>query len=168
MIKKNNFILGIILSFILSCNVMAEEKIAFIDLNYIYSNSKIGKKIIKEIDNKQLKINKDFKNYQDKLNKEKDDLLAKKNVLEENEFKKRISELENNLIKYQQEISKKNKNLLDFRNKSKNDFALSLRSTLEKYAKENKISLILRKEQLLLGENSLDITKEILELFNKS
>ena len=75
--------------------------------------------------------------------------------------------LENNLIKYQQEISKKNKDLLDFRNKSKNDFALNLRSTLEKYAKENKISLILRKEQLLVGENSLDITKEILELFNK-
>ena len=166
--RKNKFLLGIILSFFLLNNSFAEEKIAFIDLNYIYTNSKIGKKIIKEIDDKQLKINKDFKNYQDKLNKEKDDLLSKKNVLEENVFKKRISELENNLIKYQQEISKKNKDLLDFRNKSKNDFALSLRSTLEKYAKENKISLILRKEQLLLGENSLDITKEILELFNKS
>ena len=168
MIKKKNFLISFILTLFLINNCFAEEKIAFIDLNYVYSNSKIGKKIIKEIDNKQLKINKDFKNYQDKLNKEKDDLLAKKNVLEENEFKKRISELENNLIKYQQEISKKNKNLLDFRNKSKNDFALNLRSTLEKYAKENKISLILRKEQLLLGENSLDITKEILELFNKS
>ena len=102
------------------------------------------------------------------MNKERDDLLKKKNVLEQDEFKKRISELENNLIKYQQEISKKNKNLLDFRNKSKNDFAISLRSTLEQYAKENKISLILRKEQLLLGESGLDITKEILELFNKS
>ena len=168
MMRKNKFLLGIILSFFLLNNSFAEEKIAFIDLNYIYTNSKTGKKIIKEIDNKQLKINKDFKDYQNKLNKEKDDLLSKKNVLEENEFKKRISELENNLIKYQQEISKKNKNLLDFRNKSKNDFATSLRSTLEKYAKENKISLILRKEQLLLGENSMDITKEILELFNKS
>ena len=72
------------------------------------------------------------------------------------------------LKEVQQEISKKNKNLLDFRNKSKNDFAISLRSTLENYAKENKISLILRKEQLLLGESGLDITKEILELFNKS
>ena len=102
------------------------------------------------------------------MNKEKDDLLAKKNVLEKDEFKKRITELENNLIKYNQEISKKNKNLLDFRKKSKNDFAKSLRSTLEKYAKEKKISLILRKEQLLLGESGLDITKEILELFNKS
>ena len=58
--------------------------------------------------------------------------------------------------------------MIDFRNKSKNDFALNLRSTLEKYAKENKVSMILRKDQLLLGENSLDITKEILELFNKS
>ena len=48
------------------------------------------------------------------------------------------------------------------------DFALSLRSTLESYAKENEISLILRKEQLLLGESGLDITKEILDLFNKS
>jgi len=167
MINKT-FISLILFFFLYNTNVFSQCTIAFIDLNYIYSNSKVGKKIIKEIDNKQLKINEDFKEYQNKLNKEKDDLLAKKNVLEKDEFKKRITELENNLIKYNQEISKKNKNLLDFRKKSKNDFAKSLRSTLEKYAKEKKISLILRKEQLLLGESGLDITKEILELFNKS
>ena len=165
---NKTFISLILFFFLYNTHVFSQALIAFIDVNYIYANSKSGKKIIKEIDNKQLKINKDFNDYQNKLNKEKDDLLSKKNVLEENEFKKRISELENNLIKYQQEISKKNKNLLYFRNKSKNDFATSLRSTLESYAKENKISLILRKEQLLLGESSLDITKEILELFNKS
>ena len=165
----NKTLVSLILFFFFFNNkVFSQSSIAFIDLNYIYANSKTAKKIIKEIDTKQSKINKDFKDYQNKLNKERDDLLKKKNVLEQDEFKKRISELENNLIKYQNEISKKNKNLLDFRNKSKNDFAISLRSTLEQYAKENKISLILRKEQLLLGESSLDITKEILELFNKS
>ena len=165
----NKTLVSLILFFFLfNTQVFSQSSIAFIDLNYIYANSKTGKKIIKEIDTKQSKINKDFKDYQNKLNKERDDLLKKKNVLEQDEFKKRISELENNLIKYQNEISKKNKNLLDFRNKSKNDFAISLRSTLEQYAKENKISLILRKEQLLLGESGLDITKEILELFNKS
>ena len=165
---NKTFVSLILFFFLFNTQVFSQSSIAFIDLNYIYTNSKTGKKIIKEIDTKQSKINKDFKDYQNKLNKERDDLLKKKNVLEQDEFKKRISELENNLIKYQQEISKKNKNLLDFRNKSKNDFATSLRSTLESYAKENKISLILRKEQLLLGESSLDITKEILELFNKS
>ena len=165
---KKTFVTLFIFFFFYNTHVFSQVSIAFIDVNYIYANSKTGKKIIKEIDNKQSKINKDFKDYQNKLNKERDDLLSKKNVLEKDEFKKRINELENNLIKYQQEISKKNKNLLDFRNKSKNDFAISLRSTLENYAKENKISLILRKEQLLLGESGLDITKEILELFNKS
>ena len=165
---NKTFVSLILFFFLFNTQVFSQSSIAFIDLNYIYANSKTGKKIIKEIDTKQSKINKDFKDYQNKLNKERDDLLKKKNVLEQDEFKKRISELENNLIKYQNEISKKNKNLLDFRNKSKNDFAISLRSTLEQYAKENKISLILRKEQLLLGESSLDITKEILELFNKS
>ena len=166
--KFRLLISSILFFFLSNINVNSKESVAFIDLNYIYSNSKIGKKIIKEIDNKQSKIDKDFQEYQKKLDKEKNDLLSKKNVLEKDEFKKRLTELENNLIKYNQEITKKNINLKEFRKKSKNDFALSLRSTLEKYAKENKISLILRKEQLLLGENSLDITEEILELFNKS
>lgn len=168
MFKKICIPLVILFSFFLQNYALSQSKIAFIDLNYIYTNSKSGKKIIKQIDTKQSKINKDFKDYQEKLNKEKDDLLSKKNVLEKDEFKKRFSELENNLVKYNQEISKKNKDLLEFRKKSKNDFALSLRSTLEIYAKKNQISLILRKEQLLLGESGLDITKEILELFNKS
>ena len=44
MMRKNKFLLGIILSFFLLNNSFAEEKIAFIDLNYIYTNSKTGKK----------------------------------------------------------------------------------------------------------------------------
>ncbi len=53
MLKKNNLIFGILLSFLIINVSFAEEKIAFIDLNYVYSNSKIGKKIIKEIENKK-------------------------------------------------------------------------------------------------------------------
>ena len=151
----------------MNSNLNAEEKIAFIDLNFIYSNSEIGKKILKEIDMKQKKLNKEFQAFQKKLDDEKSNLLSQKNVLNENDYKKKIVELENNLKKYNEQISKRNQDLIDFRKKSKNEFANDLRSTLEKYAKENKISMILRKEQLLLGEQSLDITKEILELFNR-
>ena len=166
MLKNTHILIVLFFSFFLNSYVSAQAKIAFIDLNYIYANSKIGKKIIKEIDSKQKKINKDFKEFQKKLDEEKNKLISQKNVLAEEEFKKKLIELENNLKKYKELISKKNKDLVDFRKKSKNEFAITLRSTLEKYAKENKISLILRKEQLLLGENNLDITKEILELFN--
>jgi len=79
-----------------------------------------------------------------------------------------LSQLENNLKKYNEIISKKNKDLIDFKKKSKEEFAKSLKTTLENYSKNNSISMILRKENLLIGKNSLDITKEILDLFDKS
>ena len=138
---SKNFIsfVVVILIFFLGTNLFAQEKIAFIDLNFVYSNSKIGKKIIKEISNKQENINKDFKDFQNKLDKEKEKLL-----------------------------SQKRKDLIDYQNKSKNEFIKKLQSTLQKYASENSLSLILRKEQILIGSNQLDVTKDILELVNKS
>jgi Skp family chaperone for outer membrane proteins len=113
-------------------------------------------------------INQEFQDFQKKLNDEKNDLLAQKNVLAEDEFKKKYTELENNLAKYNKIIDQKNKDLVDYQNKSKKEFASILKSTLEKYSKENSIAMILRKENLLIGKNSLDVTKDILDLFNKS
>ena len=168
MIKKNNLIFGILLSFLIINVSFAEEKIAFIDLNYVYSNSKIGKKIIKEIENKKKNIDKDFKDFQGKLENEKENLIKQKNVLAEDEYKNKLLALENNLKKYNEIISKKNKELIDYQNKTKNEFTNTLRSTLQEYAKENSISLILSKDQILIGIKSLDVTKEILDLVNKT
>ncbi len=168
MSKKFISFVVVILIFFLGTNLFAQEKIAFIDLNFVYSNSKIGKKMIKEISNKQENINKDFKDFQNKLDKEKEKLLSQKNVLAEDEYKKKIIALEQDLKKYNEIISKKRKDLIDYQNKSKNEFIKKLQSTLQKYASENSLSLILRKEQILIGSNQLDVTKDILELVNKS
>ena len=160
--------LAIILTFSLINFASAQEKIAFIDLNYLYINSKIEKKMNNEIQKKQKIINKELAEFQKKIDEEKNDLLAKKNVLAEAEFKKKLAELETNLKNYNQVLSKKNEDLRNFRIKSKNEFSTTLKSTLENYSKTNSISMIFRKENLLIGKNSLDITKEILDLFNKS
>jgi len=158
----------IVFTFFLINYSSAQEKIAFIDLNYLYINSKIGKKMNKEMQVKQKNINKELAEFQKKLDTEKKDLLAQKNVLAESEFRKKLIDLENNLKKYNQTLSKKNEDLRNFQKKSRDKFARTLKSTLENYSKENSISMIFRKENLLIGKNTLDITKEILDLFNKS
>ena len=168
MIKKNNFFLAIIISLFLFNNVFAEQKVAFVDLNYVYANSKIGKKIIKEIKNKKNNLDKDFKEFQLKLDKEKENLLKQKNVLAKDEYNKKLITLENNLKKYNEIIAKKNKDLIDYQNKSKTEFKNALISTLADFAKDNSISIILSKEQVLIGVKNLDVTKEILDLVNKS
>ena len=160
--------LVIVFTFFLINYSSAQEKIAFIDLNYLYINSKIGKKMNKEMQVKQKNINKELAEFQKKLDTEKKDLLAQKNVLAESEFRKKLINLENNLKKYNQILSKKNEDLRNFQKKSRDKFATTLKSTLENYSKENSISMIFRKENLLIGKNTLDITKEILDLFNKS
>ena len=88
--SKKLFISFILFFSLINTNVFSQEKVAFIDLNYIYSNSKTGKKIIKEIDNKQAKINKDFEEYQKKLDKEKNDLLSKKMFWKKTSLKKEL------------------------------------------------------------------------------
>jgi len=166
--KKFLSLLIISILFFSSNYLFAQDKIAFIDLNYVYANSKVGKKITKEVQAKQKIINKEFEEFQKKLDKEKKDLLAQKNVLAAEEYKKKIIDLENNLKKYNEIINKKNQDLINFQSKSKKEFSTILKTTLETYSKDNSISMILRKENLLIGKNSLDVTKEILDLFNKS
>ena len=102
------------------------------------------------------------------MNKEKENLIKQKNVLAKDEYNKKLVTLENNLKKYNEIITKKNKDLIDYQNKSKNEFKNALISTLADYAKNNSIALILNKEQVLIGVKSLDVTKEILDLVNKS
>ena len=86
--KKIITFLGIIFILFYINKSYATEKIAFIDLNYVYTNSKVGKKIITETQKKQKIINKELKDFQKKLDDEKNDLVTQKNVLAEEEFKK--------------------------------------------------------------------------------
>ena len=87
--KKFLSLLIISILFFSSNYLFAQDKIAFIDLNYVYANSKVGKKITKEVQAKQKIINKEFEEFQKKLDKEKKDLLAQKNVLAAEEYKKK-------------------------------------------------------------------------------
>ena len=43
----------------------------------------------------------------------------------------------------------------------------SLQITLSEYAKENDISLVMQKKNILLGKTELDITKDFIKIFNE-
>ena len=77
--------------------------------------------------------------------------------------------LENKDVKnFNTNINKKRQDLIKFQNNARGEFSKKLKPILEDYSSKNSIVMILRKENLLLGKKSLDITKNILELFNKN
>ena len=80
---KNKFKLLFILFFIfINQNfALSQEKIMFLDVDYIFSKSSLGKDIREQINTKAAKLDSQKKKYKIDLEKEKKDLISKKNVL---------------------------------------------------------------------------------------
>ena len=167
--KKNFFVFTIFIFItLLNFNLLkAQDNIAFIDLNIVFDNSNAGKKVNKEIQDKKKKSNKNFKDLQNKFKTDKEKLINQKNVLSKEEFEKKLVKLEDDLKKYNLEIQNTNKNLTKFQLQVRKEFFKNLRPILEDYAKENSIDIILKKENVLIGKTNLDISNNILEIFNK-
>jgi len=146
----------------------AQEKIAFIDLNFIFNNSSAGKELNKKIENKTKKLNSEFKEIKEKIDNEKQNLSKQKNVLSKEEFNKKLVQLENDIKNHNLSISKKQDDLAQYKSKAKAEFSNQLKTVLAEYSQKNSIDMIFRKENVLIGKNSLDVTNGILDLFNKS
>ena len=168
MFKNIRLIASFILFFFISSYSFAENKILFIDLEYIYSNSNVGKKIVKKIKSDSKKINEEFVSYQKIIKDKKDDLIKQKNILSEDELLKKSINLDKEINKYNVIINKKNNELAIYANKNKAEFSKLLVDVVQNYAKENSIEMIIKKTNILIGKNNLDATQDVLKLVDKN
>ena len=147
---------------------MAQDGIAFIDLNYLFNNSLAGKKINEQIQKKTKILNSEVTTFREKISKEKEKLITQKNVISKDEYNKKLAVLEKDVQNFNENINKKQRDLMTFKNNARNEFSKKLNIILEEFSSKNSIAMILRKENLLIGKKSLDVTKNILELFDKN
>ena len=158
----------IILFFFSSNLLLASEKIMFVDVNYIFSNSVAGKDITNKV---KMDFNKSQKNLEilkDKLINDEKKLINQKNILSKEEFEKNLFDLKNEMDEFNNQRIKLNSEIDVYRNKLQSSFSLELSNIIQKYANENNIDLIIDKNTILVGKNVLDATKDVLELFDKN
>ena len=167
MIKNIKFF--IILIFLLFYNslLFAENKILFIDINFIFLNSTAGKKINDKVNAEAKKISNEMTNYQKELDGDKDKLISQKNVLSQEELQKKSISLEEKAKKYNEIISTKNNELSKFKNDANIKFYQELTKIVQEYAKDNSIEMIVKKQNIIIGKTSLDATQDVLNIFNK-
>ena len=167
MFKRSIILLSLILIFFTNNKLLAEEKIVFIDINYIFTNSSAGKKINQQIQEKRKKNNDTFNEFKKKVESDKKKLSTQKNVIAKDEYEKKIFELEKKIKDYNLDIRKKNDELLALRNKARLEFLKNLNVIVQDFSKENSISMVLKKDNIFIGKTDLDVTSNILELFDK-
>ena len=146
----------------------AENNIRFIDVDYIYKNSIAGKKVNKQIALNLKKINNEFSNYKKELKEDQDKLINQKNVLSKKELEKKSVDLETKVIKYNKIISKKKNELSNYTNNVRINFYTNLTKIVQDYATKNSIDIIIKKKDILIGKNTLDITQDLIKLFNEN
>ena len=93
-------------------------------------------------------------------------LIAKKNILEESKFEEQKKDLKTEIINFNNERKIFTTDLHKKKISGTNQILKTLDPILKDYASKNSISLILQKKNILLGENSIDITDDILKLLD--
>ena len=146
----------------------ANEKIAFIDLNFIINNSIAGKSINNFINDLNNQKKNDFLTIENEIKKDEESLISKKNIIEKSIYNKKVDEIRKRINKYKTEKKKFNNNLNEKKFKYNNQLLNKLNPIISNYVEKNSINLVLPKKMIIIGKKDLDITKQILELLDNS
>ena len=147
-------------------NSIAQEKIVFIDINYIFKNSIVGKDLNEKIKKKDNQISNEIKKFKDDIEKEKNEIISKKNVVSVEEYNVKIDNLEKKIKDMNMTIANKKKELEIYKKKVERSFSKELNLIIEEYSTENSIDMIFDKSNILMARKELNITEKIISLFN--
>ena len=160
--------LYLIIFFIVSSSYSyAEEKVVYLDVNYLLSESKVGIYVNSNLKKISDENNKLFKNFEAELKSDEENLLTQQNILKKKDYDKKISELRNKFKSYQEKKNNKNKDLSLLRNNAGKIILKNINEIMTEYSKNNSISLVIQKQSIIIGKSELDVTNDILELLNK-
>ena len=157
-----------ILLFITQNNLYANQKIAYVDINFIMNNSNIGIQLLQKLEKTNKENLKTLKDKKKKILEQKNEIENTKNILSKEELRKKI----NTQNKSINELNKIKKDLSDkinlIKQKEMEKIIQKINPLLVNFMKQNSIEILLRKESIYLSQNANDVTKNVLELINKN
>ena len=166
-IQKNSSSLNLPTNFLIS-DKSEIDKIGIVDFRYILKKSNAMKTLGNKFLLFEKKINEKFKQKQIDLKKKEKTIKEEKENFTELDFKKKMKLLKKNVFK----VQKKYKRERTILNKSFQKIQKKIKDLLAQVIKdvsvEKNINVVFLKENIFLFNNpSIDLTSEVLDLFNK-
>ena len=150
----------------LNTNILADIP-HYLDFKYILNESDAGKKAQNALKNKLDKGFKSLKDKEKKLQAEEKKIIEQKKLIKPDEYKSKVETLRASVSSLQKERNKLLKDVADQRSKARSTLLKNLNPIIKEYMQEKKIRMVVDKKSLLLADENLDITKEILNRLNK-
>ena len=162
---KNFFLILFFLS--LSVNYLkAQEKVSYIDIDYILATSIAGKSLLNKLkEEEELKIN-IFKSKDEDFKQKESKILAKKNLISKGEINKELKSLQIEFNEYSKDKAKQIQELKAKRKKNIVNFLSLINPIVEKYISDNSIYMVIDKKNVFIANKDYDITNNLIELIN--
>ena len=159
--------LFLIFFILFSQNVFAENKIVFIDIDFLMKNSNIGKlslKKLEELNNKNVNL---LKANEKDLKEKENTLLQKKNIISKEEFENEIKILKTQINEFKTSKDNMVKDFNTLKVKELNTVLEKFNKKIQEYMSQNSIDIVLNKNNIFIGKVTSDITNDILIEINK-
>ena len=122
-----------------------------------------GKSLNSQLDKIHKTNLEEFKKNEEDLKKEEVLILSQKNVLSEEDYKNKVNLFKEKLNGYKKNRQEKIDSVTKKRMNSTANLLKEINPILSDYSKKNGISIIFRKQDIVLARTDLDITKQIIE-----
>lgn len=145
-----------------------EKKIAYINLELLVLKSEPGQFLINKLDEIEKK---NFNNFQLKkgvLKEKENSINQQKNILSEEELKKRVTILKKEVDKYNKDKKKFIENFKKKKNEETLKFLNSVTPIIENYMNQESIDILLEKKNIFIAKTNFDITEKIILLINNN
>lgn len=161
-------ILFIVNLFILSLfsSSYANEKSAFIDIDYIIKNSNVGKRVLDKISKQNEKNVKELKKKNDSLKNLESEIKSKKNLISENEYNNEVLSFQNKIKTFTDEKNLLVKEFNDLKKKEINNIFKLFKPIIKSYMKENSINILLDSKNIFMGKKESNLSDDILKKIN--
>jgi len=159
--------LFIVSIFFLSTSLSQADNPFFIDFKYILNESKAGKKAQNSLKTKLENGLNRLKEQEKNIQEEEKKIIQQKKLITADEYKKKINGLRNKVSTLQKDRNKLLEDVSKQRTKARNELLKNLNPILKDYMKEKNIRIVLDKKSILLADENLNITDDIMKILNQ-
>ncbi len=144
----------------------AETTIAVVDVQALLSQSSAAKSIAKQIDTHKEKFLSEVSQQERELRENEKALSEQRSSLSKEEFASKAKAFEEKLYKMRQQTQAKKRVLDEAFSKGMGQLREKLYEVVEGIAKTKGFNLVISKQNVIVGENSIDLTAETLKKLN--
>ena len=142
-------------------------KLGVVDLNEITRKSLMSKDIARQIDSKRRGFQNEIRNEEEKLRLDNDELQKQRVLLSPEALQNKFRALQQRQTALQRKVQQRNQEFIRLRSFATREFEKERVKAVMDVTKKHKFTLVIRRREVVVRADFLDITGLVLETLNK-